>query len=412
MTLIRWRGGSGTADSPLWIEEPFEVTQTSDAAAADTEAERELISPEQGKALAEAWESAPRELDIPDTLLSSDYITKTVEATGLISPYYTGGGRYARLKKAAYEGRIGNCAYKFEQENGPKRFFDRARDAYLEVPKNSIVFVECDLDFRLPDFIALRFNLQIQHVHRGLLLGTGPLIDPGFWGKLCIPLHNLTDEDYRIPKDVGLIWIEFTKTTLPVGQKDPARPPHQGANTAIRGKWSIEEFLNKAAGQYYGHKVPIRSSLPTMFEEANKKVEKSAEDAAAAAKSAEGLRSLNTFAMMAAAIALVGLIIAGLGFVSNLSNRNEDIAVRLRAETNETQHAFQEHVTDIDRYSAQPVEAQAALPGLRRQVDAQQQEITDLKRQIKQLRSNLSVLEHATVTLATQRTSSSAITKE
>ena len=53
----------------------------------------------------------------------------------------------------------------------------------LTVGANSIVFVECDLDFRLPDFIALRFNLQIRHVHRGLLLGTGPLVDPGYRGK-------------------------------------------------------------------------------------------------------------------------------------------------------------------------------------------------------------------------------------
>ena len=99
------------------------------------------------------------------------------------------------------------------------------------IAANSIVFVECDLDFRLPDFLALRFNLHIRHVHRGLLLGTGPLVDPGYWGKLCIPLHNLTDEDYLIPRTEGLIWIEFTKTSL-FQQKEPTtlgRDPLEGA---------------------------------------------------------------------------------------------------------------------------------------------------------------------------------------
>ena len=121
----------------------------------------------------------------------------------------------------------------------------------------------------MPDFIALRFNLQIQHVHRGLLLGTGPLVDPGFWGKLCIPLHNLTDQDYEIPKEEGLIWLEFTKTTLPTDKTDDARVPLEGISHDEKGHWDIEKFLNKAASQYRGHKVPIKSSLPTMFSEAN-----------------------------------------------------------------------------------------------------------------------------------------------
>lgn len=378
------------------------MTQSNGGAVDEASEETELISREHGKALAEAWIRAPRDLGIPNTLLNSQDITRAVEATGLISPYFIGGDRYARLKKAAYEGRIGDVAYKFESENSPKRCFDRAHDEYLLVPKNSIIFVECDLDFRLPDFIALRFNLQIQHVHRGLLLGTGPLIDPGFWGKLCIPLHNLTDEDYKIPKDVGLIWIEFTKTTLAADEQDPARPPHQGANSAIRGKWDIVEFLNKAANQYYHHKVPIRSSLPTMFEEANSKVEKSAADAAAAAKSAEGLRTLNMIALVAAAVALVSLVLAGLVYMTNLSGRNEDIAVKLRADTEETRQVLRDHVVDVDRYEGQPAEARAALPGLRRRVEAQDREIVELRRQIEGLRRNVVLVQQATVALTTQ----------
>ena len=47
-------------------------------------------------------------------------------------------------------------------------------------PENSITFVQIESKIRLPNYIALRFNLRIQHVHRGLLLGTGPLVDPGF----------------------------------------------------------------------------------------------------------------------------------------------------------------------------------------------------------------------------------------
>ena len=42
-------------------------------------------------------------------------------------------------------------------------------------------------------------------------MGTGPLVDPGFEGKLLIPLHSLTADDYEIEAGEGLIWVEFTK---------------------------------------------------------------------------------------------------------------------------------------------------------------------------------------------------------
>jgi deoxycytidine triphosphate deaminase len=248
-----------------------------------------IVSRDQGKQLAEAWDKTPKKLNIPDTLLTSRHIIEVAKATGIVSPFfYSEGLRKDRLKKAAYEGRVGSKAYIYKDKNSPEKIFDASTDEYLKVPRNSIVFVESDLDFRIPDFIALRFNLQIQHVHRGLLLGTGPLIDPGFWGKLCIPLHNLTDEDYEIPKNEGLIWIEFTKTTLPSDMADKARAPQASAKER-KEHWDIEKFLHKAADQYRGHKVPIKSSLPTMFKKANDAVEKSAEDAATAAKEAGSL---------------------------------------------------------------------------------------------------------------------------
>ena len=79
------------------------------------------------------------------------------------------------------------------------------------LPRNSISYLLTDQEFRLPQYIAARFNLHIRHVHKGILLGTGPLVDPGFAGPLLIPLHNLTDNDYRIPSGDPIIWVEFTK---------------------------------------------------------------------------------------------------------------------------------------------------------------------------------------------------------
>lgn len=353
-----------------------------------------LVSRDQGKELAEAWDNRPSKLNIPNTLLTSQHIIEVVKKTGVVSPFFFSEGlRKDRLKKAAYEGRIGSKAYIYRDKNCPEKVFDSSTDEFLTVPRNSIVFVESDLDFRIPDFIALRFNLQIQHVHRGLLLGTGPLIDPGFWGKLCIPLHNLTDEDYEIPRNEGLIWIEFTKTTLASGKTDKARPPQSGAAEPRKEHWEIEKFLHKAAEQYKGHKVPIKSSLPTMFEAANASVKKSAEDAETAASEAKSLRTLNIYAMVAAAIALAALTTAFGVLLWNMSNRKEDIESKLLADTEAAHDTIDRHIRDVDRYGAEPVEARASVPALRADVERQQAEIDALAKQVSGLKAELDLIK-------------------
>jgi deoxycytidine triphosphate deaminase len=365
-----------------------------------SEPEKELVSRARGKRLAEAWRKSPRELNIPDSLLNSQAITDVVQATGAISPFYIGGGRKARLKKATYEGRAGSKAYTYRERNAPERIFDVQTDDFLVVPKNSIVFVESDLDFRLPDFLALRFNLQIQHVHRGLLLGTGPLVDPGFWGKLCIPLHNLTDEDYAIPKNEGLIWVEFTKTTLASNQVDHGRAALEATATDTKGHWEIEALLDKAASQYRSHKVPIRSSLPTMFGDAELAVKKSAEDAESARTDAKAALDVaqrfgayNLFAMIAAAVGFAAICITAMSFLSGLASRNEDLADKTRLDAHAAQSSIDRHVREIDALGLQPLEVRASLPAMRAALEQQQRELAELRQEVDLILSERRTIE-------------------
>ncbi len=230
--------------------------------------EGEILSPVDARKRAEDHRDAGQHdpfPEIPPSLLAAEHIKKYVMATGAIAPFYTGGGRHSRLKMATYEGRLGERAFVYNKK-GMLESLDF--DKELTVRANSIVFVECDLDFRLPNYLALRFNLQIRHVHRGLLLGTGPLVDPGYWGKLCIPLHNLTDEDYSISRDDGLIWVEFTKTTAVAEcTETPGRPPLELLETN-KGYWEIREFIERAARPRNGKgaSVPIRSSISKVTE--------------------------------------------------------------------------------------------------------------------------------------------------
>ena len=244
----------------------------------DSGEEREVLNQDEASELAKKYKH-PGQSDpfpgIKPSLLSADHIRDYVMETGAIAPFYLGGGRRSRLKKASYEGRIGGCAYRYNKEGMLESV---PLEEELEIGANSIVFVECDLAFRLPDFIALRFNLQIRHVHRGLLLGTGPLVDPGYSGKLCIPLHNLTDRDYSIPLEDGLIWIEFTKTTATQNRSDSLGRPPLDEN---EGHWEVRDFVERAARPIRGTgaSVPIRSSIS--------KVREMAENAETTAKKAE-----------------------------------------------------------------------------------------------------------------------------
>ena len=288
--------------------------------------EHESLSRCLGQKLAENFRDGDRRdpfLGIPPALLSAQHISDYVFHTGAIAPF-DATEISGRLKKAAYEGRIGCKAYKYDNEGNMEDVWNA--DSII-VQANSIVFVECDLDFRLPDFLALRFNLQIRHVHRGLLLGTGPLIDPGYWGKLCIPLHNLTDKDYSIPRSEGLIWIEFTKTSL-VEDQSIGRDPLENPNKQY---WSIREFIEKAARPLVkGKTVPIRSSIPSMTkvaEELAKGAEDRAQDAVASAEATRiWVRNFGWVGILAVIISLAALVSA---FYSNIHNAYNSMAPKI-----------------------------------------------------------------------------------
>lgn len=333
---------------------------------------------------------------IPPALLSADDIIKYVDKTGMIAPFDGRNGDLSPLKAASYESKIGREAFIFEKGiNYPKRIYDGTQQ-YLEIPANAIVFVESDLYFRLPPFIAVRFNLQINHVHRGLLLGTGPLVDPGFWGKLCIPLHNLTNEPYFIAKTDGLIWVEFTKTS---SNPTHGRPP---SNTDFP---NIKKFIEKAAKPIFEDAAPIaiRSSIPDMVEEANKSSEiatQAAKDAAADAKSAKAeakntldqadkIRNYNFYAMIAAAVAILAVSIAFSTFLFGLSNRNEDLVGKFSTETKSLSQVVDQHIREVDRFGSTPNEARASVSALRGQVERQQGEIKKLSDQVSELKADL-----------------------
>jgi len=253
--------------------------------------------------------------EIPPALLNSADIYDYVRMAGILHPFHP-----EKLKSGSYEAGIkGRCIW--WDDEAKRHSINLGKDAdEFTLFANSIAFVQVEPKFRLPDYIALRFNLKITHVHRGILLGTGPLVDPGFVGRLLIPLHNLTTNPYRFKVGEGLIWIEFTKTSpLPnqeAGMEQAAqhlsrrreyvRFPEKKKNFAP------EQYLEKAASNN-----PIRSSIPEAVRESKEASVSSArysEESANSAKGAEkSAERMYTFVMGASAAGLAVLLIALVG---------------------------------------------------------------------------------------------------
>ena len=74
------------------------------------------------------------------------------------------------------------------------------------------------------------------------------MVDPGFHGRLSLPLHNLTSNSYRLVGGEGFIWVEATKTK-PVNALNEDAIPRQGRVFDLpdnKKDLTLREYLRKA----------------------------------------------------------------------------------------------------------------------------------------------------------------------
>ena len=202
---------------------------------------------------------------IPPALLNSGDIRAYAEhpKVKFISPFVVD-----RLKSASYHVPCEGTVFAWETVEGAipgfkKIEFELTEGKSFTLKPNSIVYLFTSTVFRLPKYLAMRFNLTIAKVHQGLLLGTGPLVDPGFEGRLLIPLHNLTNQGVELHADEMLMWIEVTK--LSPEQLELDRPAHSFKSVPFP-----ENKKNLPASYYFrqaNQGRPVLSSVQTTLDE-------------------------------------------------------------------------------------------------------------------------------------------------
>ncbi len=304
--------------------------------------------------------------DIIPALLNSADIYDYVHATGMICPF-----DIHKLKSASYAVPIlGKAVYWDEQNNKIVEHIGKG-DTFTLRP-NSIAFVTLEPMFRLPDYIAFRFNLKITNVYRGILLGTGPLVDPGFIGKLSIPLHNLTTNEYIFKGGEDLIWMEFTKLS-----KYQEWYENNDDNTIIRpvkiGQYvpfppdkalpDVEGYLEKADK----HRS-IRSSIPEAF--------RNAEEAS------KNANSTVKFFQQAGTISAIALIIALGALFFQVYALVEDSNYYVNTAQKDI-NQVQSQLTLINQF-------QSEIQYLKQEIQDLKQEIRDLKQEKKEIQDKIS----------------------
>lgn len=269
-------------------------------------------SDQEAAARFERWKSEDPFPDLRPALLNSGDIADYVAATGMIHPFHVDNDK---RKPASYEvDLLGRCVSFSGDRREDVLITEVGRGDEFILRRNEIAFVQLEPRFRLPEYIALRFNLRITNVYRGLLLGTGPLVDPGFEGHLWIPLHNLTANDYVLRGGEGLVWMEFTKLSPVLAKQERGQRQHyfMPFPEEKNRRSDIMDYLQAADP----HR-PIRSSIPPL-------VGRARQDAADAAESAEGARRLIRTITLVGVAAIAAIVIATFQLVDGVRDHAEE----------------------------------------------------------------------------------------
>ena len=271
---------------------------------------------------------------IMPALLNWNDIQLYVDKIGMISPF-----KKQNLKPASYALELlGQCIY--YDDKGEKQELVINRGEVLELASNSIVFLTLEPLIQLPDYIAARFNLKIDLIYKGCLLGTGPLVDPGFIGRLSFPLHNLTTNDYYLEGGSEVAWIEFTKLSPNEVFKGKGKYPGDDIKDVPYRQFDFNDpkdvwgYMCEAHSEVK-HKGSIRSSIPDAMAEAKTSALNAERSAKDASDKVEGYIKKSRYFSYASAIAVLLLAVSIAKFfytVYDSINKSEEIQAEMLEE--------------------------------------------------------------------------------
>lgn len=291
-------------------------------------------------ALHEKWKYDDPNLADKGILLSNQIHELCEQGLLIADGFY----RKENLRPASYTLTIGDD---YIDSEGKVCRLSEDEDSFV-FEKNSIVFVSIREKLDLPYYIIARFNLRVNWVYDGILLGTGPQVDPGYFGFLSCPLYNLTNSDITIRREQPFATIDFEKTTtLLAGQ-----PLEQKKDSIGKAR---DKGFETIKGQTYSF-YKTSPLVPLQLTKSHKMVSSLLE-------LREEVRTWRRLGI-GSAIAFFGLTLSLLAFGANLYRQNSDA-------------------------SRQLMEGKSELQDTKQRVSALQNEVQDAKQQIAALQANI-----------------------
>jgi len=254
-------------------------------------------------------------------MLTAEYIVRYHEAIGGGPPDSDDGDsrgmirplRAELLKPAGYELTLGpRCLVQ-----GQDRLLSD-REPSLIIPKNAIAFVSMEQVLCLPHYLVARFDLTIDLIYRGLLLGAGPQVDPRYQGGLSCPLHNISDDEIEIRLGEPFAKMDFVKTV-------PRDPEIARRLSNITSERDLAIWLAKDAPPT---QRLFKRGAPTWREpifgylngrRPRSSLRKLSDEITYAVKAVKTLRNLSPLGILAVAAAIAALVFAALQLTNGLS---------------------------------------------------------------------------------------------
>lgn len=276
---------------------------------------------------------------VGEALLNSVDLLMYLLKVGIVEPFDIN-----KLKGVTYQCTFSGEAHRFNQDSGCMEKINLDDTGKLILAKNSITYLKIEEKFHVPEYMVLRFNLSVSNAYKGLLLGTGPIVDPGFEGNLFIPLHNLTGNEYVIKKGAPLIRVEFTKLSRHIDWKNkrenlfPLLKPvtKRTPQNAGFSKFIEDALLDSDDKKFYtnGDVISVRSSIPDVISSAANQAadaQKSAKDAAdAAEKIRKRIRNWSIIGAAGTLLAVISLMFSVWTLIHDVDSRYDNIVQEIK----------------------------------------------------------------------------------
>jgi deoxycytidine triphosphate deaminase len=259
------------------------------------------------KRLSELPEYPNRLSDGERGVLLSDHIRQYADEYKLIEPF-----NEDLLRPAGYDLCVG-CNYSILNET--KALNDGMQ---LEIGPYQVAIIETYETLNLPKFVIGRWNIRVSLAYKGLLWVGGAQVDPGFRGRLCCPIYNLSATAVTLEYRQPLAMIDFVTTTKFIAGAS------KQFNWANRKMVVFHDYPKLNSGiEAEVHK--FRNSI----DENNKEIKEELSTAAAHTERSfrEMQTRMDTFAPLV--FTIVAVLFAGLGVLATKSSEPSLVATSL-----------------------------------------------------------------------------------